>query len=168
MSPLELFAASLGAIAVYLTVRQNPWCWPIGLVMVALAVGFVLVLLLLWYEKRKLTRRTRRCQQSALDSAERGHNGTPDILHIHAQTSTPRPSNIPAAARSGAGDGHCEVLQPLLVVTPQTSADSTCHAQASNAERDESESTERENVDQEATGCSIATGKGNSGRHVVS
>lgn len=36
MSPLELFAASLGAIAVYLTVRQNPWCWPIGLVMVAL------------------------------------------------------------------------------------------------------------------------------------
>ncbi|MEF2154508.1 nicotinamide mononucleotide transporter, partial [Pseudomonas aeruginosa] len=39
MSPLELFAASLGAIAVYLTVRQNPWCWPIGLVMVALQPG---------------------------------------------------------------------------------------------------------------------------------
>ncbi|HEF4759953.1 TPA: nicotinamide mononucleotide transporter [Pseudomonas putida] len=34
MSGLELFAATLGVIAVWLTVRQNPWCWPIGLVMV--------------------------------------------------------------------------------------------------------------------------------------
>ncbi|WP_460123562.1 nicotinamide riboside transporter PnuC [Pseudomonas sp. S2_C03] len=34
MSGLELFAAALGVIAVWLTVRQNPWCWPIGLVMV--------------------------------------------------------------------------------------------------------------------------------------
>ncbi|AYF86260.1 nicotinamide riboside transporter PnuC [Pseudomonas sp. JS3066] len=34
MSPLELIAASLGVLAVWLTVRQNPWCWPIGLVMV--------------------------------------------------------------------------------------------------------------------------------------
>jgi len=34
MSGLELFAAALGVIAVWLTVKQNPWCWPIGLVMV--------------------------------------------------------------------------------------------------------------------------------------
>ncbi len=34
MSPLELLASALGAIAVILTIRQNPWCWPIGLVMV--------------------------------------------------------------------------------------------------------------------------------------
>lgn len=34
MSPLELIAATLGVLAVWLTVRQNPWCWPIGLVMV--------------------------------------------------------------------------------------------------------------------------------------
>lgn len=36
MSGLELFAAALGVIAVWLTARQNPWCWPIGLVMVLL------------------------------------------------------------------------------------------------------------------------------------
>ncbi|HEK0908307.1 nicotinamide riboside transporter PnuC [Pseudomonas parafulva] len=36
MSGLELFAAALGVIAVWLTVRQNIWCWPIGLVMVLL------------------------------------------------------------------------------------------------------------------------------------
>ena len=36
MSMLELFAAGLGVIAVWLTVKQNPWCWPIGLVMVVL------------------------------------------------------------------------------------------------------------------------------------
>lgn len=36
MSGLELFAAVLGAIAVWLTTKQNPWCWPIGLVMVLL------------------------------------------------------------------------------------------------------------------------------------
>lgn len=36
MSALELFAAALGVLAVWLTVRQNPWCWPIGLVMVLL------------------------------------------------------------------------------------------------------------------------------------
>ncbi|MCU1717013.1 nicotinamide riboside transporter PnuC [Pseudomonas sp. 5P_3.1_Bac2] len=34
MSPLEIIAAAIGVISVYLTVRQNPWCWPIGLVMV--------------------------------------------------------------------------------------------------------------------------------------
>ncbi|MDO8711123.1 nicotinamide riboside transporter PnuC [Pseudomonas mandelii] len=36
MSGLELFAATLGVSAVWLTVKQNPWCWPIGLVMVLL------------------------------------------------------------------------------------------------------------------------------------
>ena len=36
MSGLELFAAVLGVVAVWLTVKQNPWCWPIGLVMVLL------------------------------------------------------------------------------------------------------------------------------------
>ncbi|MBF4207456.1 MULTISPECIES: nicotinamide riboside transporter PnuC [Pseudomonas] len=36
MSGLELFAAVLGVIAVWLTAKQNPWCWPIGLVMVLL------------------------------------------------------------------------------------------------------------------------------------
>ena len=36
MSGLELVAAALGVIAVWLTVKQNPWCWPIGLVMVLL------------------------------------------------------------------------------------------------------------------------------------
>ncbi|WP_409289546.1 nicotinamide riboside transporter PnuC [Pseudomonas sp. KCJK8927] len=34
MSGLELIAAVLGVIAVWLTVKQNAWCWPIGLVMV--------------------------------------------------------------------------------------------------------------------------------------
>lgn len=36
MSGLEMFAAALGVTAVWLTVKQNPWCWPIGLVMVLL------------------------------------------------------------------------------------------------------------------------------------
>ena len=36
MSWLELIAAGLGIVAVWLTVRQNPWCWPIGLLMVLL------------------------------------------------------------------------------------------------------------------------------------
>lgn len=40
MSPLELIASALGIIAVWLTVRQNPWCWPIGLVMVSLYAWF--------------------------------------------------------------------------------------------------------------------------------
>lgn len=34
MSPLEIIAAALGVIAVWLTVKQNAWCWPIGLLMV--------------------------------------------------------------------------------------------------------------------------------------
>ena len=36
MSELELFAAALGVVSVWLTVKQNPWCWPIGLAMVLL------------------------------------------------------------------------------------------------------------------------------------
>lgn len=40
MSGLELFAAALGVIAVWLTVKQNPWCWPIGLLMVVLYTWF--------------------------------------------------------------------------------------------------------------------------------
>jgi len=36
MSNLELIGATLGLISVWLTVRQNIWCWPTGLVMVAL------------------------------------------------------------------------------------------------------------------------------------
>ena len=36
MSLLELFAATLGLVSVWLTVRQNVWAWPIGAVMVAL------------------------------------------------------------------------------------------------------------------------------------
>ena len=34
MSPLEIIASALGAWAVWLTVRQNRWCWPLGLIMV--------------------------------------------------------------------------------------------------------------------------------------
>lgn len=36
MSTLELTACALGILAVWLTVRQNPWCWPVGLLMVLL------------------------------------------------------------------------------------------------------------------------------------
>lgn len=36
MSGLELIAAVLGVTAVWLTVKQNAWCWPIGLVMVSI------------------------------------------------------------------------------------------------------------------------------------
>lgn len=38
MNSLELFAAALGLVAVWLTVRENVWCWPIGAVMVALYI----------------------------------------------------------------------------------------------------------------------------------
>lgn len=34
MSPLELVASAIGIVAVWLTVRQNRWCWPLGLIMV--------------------------------------------------------------------------------------------------------------------------------------
>lgn len=40
MTPLELIAAALGILSVSLTVRQNPLCWPIGLVMVLLYAWF--------------------------------------------------------------------------------------------------------------------------------
>ena len=36
MSNLEILAVLLGAAAVWLTVRQNPLCWPLGLVSVLL------------------------------------------------------------------------------------------------------------------------------------
>ncbi|WNF44904.1 nicotinamide riboside transporter PnuC [Pseudomonas sp. SG20056] len=34
MSPLEIIASAFGVWAVWLTVRQNRWCWPLGLLMV--------------------------------------------------------------------------------------------------------------------------------------
>lgn len=40
MTPLELIASALGITSVWLTVRQNPLCWPIGLVMVLLYAWF--------------------------------------------------------------------------------------------------------------------------------
>jgi nicotinamide mononucleotide transporter len=40
MTTLELIASTLGVLAVWLTVRQNPLCWPIGLVMVLLYAWF--------------------------------------------------------------------------------------------------------------------------------
>lgn len=38
MSSLELLAAALGLVAVWLTVRENIWAWPLGAVMVALYI----------------------------------------------------------------------------------------------------------------------------------
>ena len=38
MDPFELTAAVIGLVAVWLTVRENPLAWPIGLVMVAMYV----------------------------------------------------------------------------------------------------------------------------------
>lgn len=40
MTPLELIASALGITSVWLTVRQNMLCWPIGLVMVLLYAWF--------------------------------------------------------------------------------------------------------------------------------
>jgi nicotinamide mononucleotide transporter len=34
MSSLEIIASAIGILAVWLTVRQNRWCWPLGLIMV--------------------------------------------------------------------------------------------------------------------------------------
>lgn len=36
VDPLELLGVLTGVVAVWLTVRQNVWCWPVGLVNVAL------------------------------------------------------------------------------------------------------------------------------------
>ncbi|MNQ24589.1 Nicotinamide riboside transporter PnuC [compost metagenome] len=36
MSTLELIASVIGVVAVWLTVKQNLWCWPVGLVMVVM------------------------------------------------------------------------------------------------------------------------------------
>jgi nicotinamide mononucleotide transporter len=38
VSSFEIVAALLGVIAVWLTIRQNVWCWPVGLVMVVMYV----------------------------------------------------------------------------------------------------------------------------------
>lgn len=40
MTPLEIIASALGITSVWLTVRQNPLCWPIGLGMVLLYAWF--------------------------------------------------------------------------------------------------------------------------------
>jgi nicotinamide mononucleotide transporter len=37
MSPTEIAAVLFGVAAVWLTTRENPWCWPLGLVNVALS-----------------------------------------------------------------------------------------------------------------------------------
>lgn len=42
MTPLEIVAALLGTLSVWLTVRQNPLCWPVGLCMVVLYGWFFL------------------------------------------------------------------------------------------------------------------------------
>ncbi|WP_397380960.1 nicotinamide riboside transporter PnuC [Pseudomonas sp.] len=36
MSALEIIASAIGILAVWLTVRQNRWCWPLGLIMVVM------------------------------------------------------------------------------------------------------------------------------------
>ena len=36
MSALEWVAVGFGVVSVWLTVRENPWCWPLGIVNVAL------------------------------------------------------------------------------------------------------------------------------------
>jgi nicotinamide mononucleotide transporter len=38
MSPLEIAAFLTGVVYVVLAVRENPWCWPVGIVSVALSV----------------------------------------------------------------------------------------------------------------------------------
>lgn len=40
MTPLEILAALLGILSVWLTVRQNPLCWPVGFCMVVLYAWF--------------------------------------------------------------------------------------------------------------------------------
>ncbi|MBU2552384.1 MAG: nicotinamide riboside transporter PnuC [Proteobacteria bacterium] len=39
MTPIEITAAVFGFVCVWLTVRQNVWCWPTGLVQVLLYIG---------------------------------------------------------------------------------------------------------------------------------
>lgn len=38
MTPIELIAVVFGLLCVWLTIRQNIWCWPTGLIQVALYV----------------------------------------------------------------------------------------------------------------------------------
>jgi nicotinamide mononucleotide transporter len=40
---LEQLAAALGLANIYLTVRQNMWCWPVGVVYVSLSIYVVLL-----------------------------------------------------------------------------------------------------------------------------
>src|SRR5258708_40270342 len=37
MNPYEVASVLFGVVAVYLTVRENVWCWPLGLVNVGLS-----------------------------------------------------------------------------------------------------------------------------------
>jgi len=36
MNPLEVAGVGFGIVAVWLTIRENPWCWPVGLINVLL------------------------------------------------------------------------------------------------------------------------------------
>ena len=81
MSGLELIAAVLGVIAVWLTVKQNAWCWPIGLVMVLiygwlfyevklysgmlLQLAYALLQLYGWWQWQRPDREIRRCRAPA-------------------------------------------------------------------------------------------------------
>lgn len=38
MSPIEVAATIFGLVSVYLTIKQNIWCWPTGIIMVILYV----------------------------------------------------------------------------------------------------------------------------------
>jgi nicotinamide mononucleotide transporter len=38
MSSIEIIAAIFGLVSVWLTVKENIWCWPTGLVMVFLYI----------------------------------------------------------------------------------------------------------------------------------
>jgi len=38
MAPIEVIAVVCGLLCVWLTIRQNIWCWPIGLIQVALYI----------------------------------------------------------------------------------------------------------------------------------
>lgn len=39
MTPIEIIAVLCGLISVILTIKQNIWCWPVGLVQVVLFIG---------------------------------------------------------------------------------------------------------------------------------
>ena len=102
-----------------------------GLVMVLLAMGFVLVRILVCYEKRKLKRRRQELEHlptaarvSTQDAAERGQAGSPDIYKYSAGADTSE-------------------AEPLLIVQL-----STCGAKADLEREPESK---RENVQEESS-----------------